>query len=249
MQETGDDSQLVQFWLQQHQRERRTFSRRERVLRAVRKLTQGDAYILNLGCGVGAYSFHLEREFGIAKIVSLDISSNCLLTGKQHYDISLPVRADALFIPFRDKSFDIVILSEVIEHIVEQGQLQNEISRVTKDNGYLVLTTSPLKSDILFSVVRKIKEKQLFGFHEEKEHVAVQHPSDIRRRLEGCGFNMLEEGYWNLLHLRSIQSLLSIPILGTLIERIDDRLGFLSCLCTDFICIAEKRRDADVSSD
>lgn len=248
MKEIKDDSQLVQFWLYQHQRERRTFSRRERVLHAVRTITRGNDCILNLGCGVGAYSFLLEQEFGDARIVSLDISRNCLRTGKQHFDISLPVRADALYIPFRDKSFDVVILSEVIEHIIEQSQLIKEISRVTKDGGYLVLTTSPLKSDIFYSLVRKIKEKKLFGFHEEKEHVAVQHPSDIRGRLEECSFNVLEEGYWNLFHLRSIQTLLSIPLLGTLIERVDDKLGFPSRLCTDYICIAAKGRRTDCSS-
>jgi ubiquinone/menaquinone biosynthesis C-methylase UbiE len=197
---------------------------------------------LNLGCGVGAYSFLLEQEFSDARIVSLDISNNCLNIGRQHYNISLPVRADALYVPFKAASFDIVILSEVIEHIVEQSQLVNEVSRVIKGGGYLVLTTSPLKSDIFYSAVQKMKKKKFFGLHEEKEHVAVQHPSDIRRRLEERNFNILEEGYWNLLHLRSIQSLLSIPLIGTLIELADDRLGFLSRLCTDFICVAKKER-------
>ena len=247
MAEIEDDSRLVQFWLQQQQRERRTFSRRDRVLGAVRRLARAQDRILNLGCGVGAYSYYLSQELAGARIVSLDISHNCLKLGIERYDITTPVMANALYIPFSDKTFDIVVFSEVIEHIVEQEQLLGEIGRVTADGGHLVLTTSPIKSDLLYSVVQLLKRWHLFGLHLEQEHVAVQHPADIRRRLEGCGFSLLQVSYWNVLHLRSMNFLMNIPLLGTLIERVDDRLGFLSRLCTDFACIARKEGGVDAA--
>jgi dolichol-phosphate mannosyltransferase len=52
------------------------------------------------------------------------------------------VQANGMVLPFRDQEFDCVICSEVIEHIPnEDGKLINELTRVLKPGGTLVLGT------------------------------------------------------------------------------------------------------------
>ena len=48
--------------------------------------------------------------------------------------------------PFNDKSFDVVVASEIIEHIYDTDKLLQEFNRILKDNGFLVITTPNLAS-------------------------------------------------------------------------------------------------------
>lgn len=235
------------FWLEnleRNLRDKRYRRRRDIVLRHLRKLGVADDYILNLGCGIGAISHFITQEFADARPVSLDMSSNSLNVGKKHYNLSLPVKADALHLPFEDGTFNVVLMMEIIEHIKEQEQFLGEANRVTKDGGFLILTTSPIKSDIFYSLAYWVKGKELFGFSKRRaarEHVAEQHPRELKRNLEGVGFEILSIKYWNVLHLLSIPQLMNIPVLSNLILAVDNRLGILYRLCTDIVCVAKKR--------
>jgi ubiquinone/menaquinone biosynthesis C-methylase UbiE len=241
MRETEDD-----FWAENLERnlsDKRYWRRRDNVLRYLRGVFGSGSYLLNVGCGIGAFSYYVEQEFGEARPVSLDMSSNSLKTGKKQYNLSLPVKANALCLPFRDRTFDVILMMEIIEHIREQEQFLSEASRAVKDGGYLIVTTSPIKSDIFYTMAYWIKGKELFGFSKRRasrEHVAEQHPEQLKKNLEKTGFKVLKMKYWNVLHLLSIPQLMRIPHLSSLIVMIDDRLGFLSRLCTDVACVAKK---------
>jgi len=49
--------------------------------------------------------------------------------------------ADAADLPFEDKSFDVVICRELIEHVSDEQKVYSEIKRVLKPEGYLLITT------------------------------------------------------------------------------------------------------------
>ena len=96
--------------------------------------------VLDLGCGEGRHSISLWIT-ARARIVGLDLSHADLLTaqgrkadfdvtdeGEQHY-LSF-TQASGLELPFRANSFDIVICSEVLEHIPQYRLILDEISRV-----------------------------------------------------------------------------------------------------------------------
>jgi ubiquinone/menaquinone biosynthesis C-methylase UbiE len=51
------------------------------------------------------------------------------------------IAADVQQIPFADESFDYVVSSEVIEHVIEPEKAIHEMCRVLKRGGYLALTT------------------------------------------------------------------------------------------------------------
>jgi len=234
------------FWqenLERNQSDKRYWRRRDNVLRCLKELSVGDARILNIGCGIGAASHFIEQEFHNAAPVSLDMSSNSLIVGKNYYNLRYPVMANALYLPFNNETFEIVLMMEVIEHIREQDRLLSEATRVLKKGGNLIITTSPIKSDILYSFTYWIKRKELFGFSVRRasvEHVAEQHPSELKCNLEKHGLKVRKMKYWNGLHLISIPPLMKIPLLSSLIVGVDDKLGVLNRLCTDIVCVAQK---------
>lgn len=108
-----------------------------------------DEVILDIGCGTGRIAYKL-LEMG-CKVVGLDFSEESLRMCKSRCgesnlckdDVYL-VRGDACRLPLKDNLFDKCISSEVLEHIpseVERSKMIQEVRRVLKPGGKLVLTT------------------------------------------------------------------------------------------------------------
>lgn len=97
---------------------------------------------LDCGCATGGYARALA-ESGAALTVGIDLDGTQLATarrlatadGRVHF-----TAASAQELPFPDCTFDGVLLSEVLEHVADEGATLAEIRRVLRPNGYLVLS-------------------------------------------------------------------------------------------------------------
>jgi|SRR6185295_885204 len=94
----------------------------------------GDS-ILDLGCGYGAYGLALAAAG--RQSVGCDVNMSYLASASSS---GLPVVAVDSVLPFPDRSFDTVILLEVIEHVPELEGILREAFRVARRN---VLVTVP----------------------------------------------------------------------------------------------------------
>jgi SAM-dependent methyltransferase len=103
-------------------------------------LKHGGQTILDLGCGYGAYSIAIMKEG--RSCVGCDINIQYLKTAVSS---GLPVVAAEGTLPFPDKSFDTVLLFEVIEHVPSIEALLKEAFRVARRN---VLVTVPNAEDL-----------------------------------------------------------------------------------------------------
>jgi SAM-dependent methyltransferase len=107
--------------------------------------------ILDLGCARGKYGVLLSRE---NTAVGLDNCAKRLFHIKPDGTISKDsavfkgykgiLIGDATNIPLADGSMDIVLSTEVIEHIVEVRSYMKEINRVMRMNGKLIISTPNL---------------------------------------------------------------------------------------------------------
>jgi len=90
---------------------------------------------LDVGSGWGTI-YYLLKELG-SNVSALDIEnpSNIEEDRFQNHDIN---NCDSL--PQTDCSLDVVICSEVIEHIEEPNRLINEIYRILRSNGFAIIT-------------------------------------------------------------------------------------------------------------
>ncbi|MEM2704402.1 MAG: class I SAM-dependent methyltransferase, partial [Candidatus Bathyarchaeia archaeon] len=99
--------------------------------------------ILDIGCGKGLWGYLMkcEKQGDKAYCIGLDISIDYLKFVKRHNIYDDLILADASNLPFRAKSFDIVIASEIIEHLQrDKGfKLLNEIDAICK--GKAIITT------------------------------------------------------------------------------------------------------------
>lgn len=100
----------------------------------VAELAGNSTRILEIGCGWGRNLPSFRTAIG------LDISLPFLKTARNYVSNDL-VLGDANALPFRDGTFELVIMTEVIEHLDEPSMVLREIRRVLVSQGRLVLST------------------------------------------------------------------------------------------------------------
>jgi 2-polyprenyl-3-methyl-5-hydroxy-6-metoxy-1,4-benzoquinol methylase len=117
--------------------------------------------LLDAGCGTGLFS---KRAVDLgAKVTSLDIGKKLLdETGKK--TMSQKIVADICNIPFVTESFDIVISSECIEHTLNPENAVNEMCRVLKKKGILVITTPNRTWHFAVTIANLLKLRPYEGY-------------------------------------------------------------------------------------
>lgn len=96
--------------------------------------------ILDLGCGVGSFANFLYTN-GI-DVVGFDIIKNPIKVGLAEGKVPL-LLARGENIPFKDGTFDIILLFDMIEHLWKEKSQEEallEMNRVLKDDGMIILT-------------------------------------------------------------------------------------------------------------
>ena len=93
--------------------------------------------ILDLAAGTGASSIPLAKKG--AKVTAADFSDGMLEEGRRRHPELHFVKADALKLPFQDKSFDVVTISFGLRNTVDYDTALREMLRVTRPGGRLVI--------------------------------------------------------------------------------------------------------------
>jgi ubiquinone/menaquinone biosynthesis C-methylase UbiE len=106
----------------------------------VHSLGRREGAALDVGCGDGRLTLELRAR----RIVGADVSPVALERARTRVaqrDIELVELTPGAVLPFEDNSFDLVLLAETIEHVVDVQSLLSEVRRVLRPGGELALTT------------------------------------------------------------------------------------------------------------
>lgn len=120
------------------------------LLMALEKMKPLVKTCLDAGCGYGFVSFQLAKH-GL-NITALDSDHKRLSVAKKLNQILLPsvnfLKGSIYQLPFKDESFDLVVCLEVLEHLKNDKKALQEISRVTKNGGYTVISFPQYQQNI-----------------------------------------------------------------------------------------------------
>lgn len=144
--------------------------------------------ILELGAADGSFLNLLSQSLN-GKPAGLDIAADSTGLIKAH-DFN-----DKL--PYPDKSFDLVIALEVIEHLYDTDFFLDEIRRVLKPKGYLILSTPNLAS-------LSNRLKLLFGRYPKNLEYSRQGAGHIHLYTHQILNQQVKSHHFNLLKLSSV---------------------------------------------
>jgi SAM-dependent methyltransferase len=88
--------------------------------------------VIDVGCGKKPY----RDMFNYSEYIGVDIENQ----GHSHKNEEIDVYYDGRSLPFSQNHFDIVLCSQVLEHVFEPEKFLNELNRVCKKGGKLILT-------------------------------------------------------------------------------------------------------------
>ncbi len=122
----------------------RQYTHRTKYQSIINKINQGEN-VLDVGCGDGVLPILLtEKGFDVT---ACDISEPNIVNAKKMAEekgFSDKIKflvADAEHLPFKDKSFDVVISSHVLEHLPDFDKGLFEIKRVMKKRALIAMPT------------------------------------------------------------------------------------------------------------
>jgi SAM-dependent methyltransferase len=146
---------------------------------------EGRQGIVDIGCGSSRIILDLPDAVGV------DILQNKLRWLRAHHRRLVRGRCEGL--PFRDGSFDTVINSEVIEHVPDAPEIWNEMWRVLRPGGTLILGT-PDYSRWLWWLLEWIYGLLLPGAYAH-EHITHFTRQELTARLRAWGYEILDCRY------------------------------------------------------
>lgn len=153
-------------------------------------MTEGSSYhtrlrIIKRMCSVPMFSLSVgSKETRMANInLDIDVKSSPDIVGT------------AAYLPFKDKAFERILFSDVIEHLPSSDEIPalREICRVLKVGGELILSTP---NDVLLYTILDVARYIMTHRHYKKDYICYL--------LENCGFEIesgfTAGGYWDCLN-------------------------------------------------
>lgn len=117
--------------------------------------------ILDLGCGDGALAKRILEAHGEQEaLMGVDLAVNHLKRAKARLPKGAFVLADAEALPFTDHAFDLVICSELLEHLINPSKAVSEISRVSRR---YALVTIPTPSSSWLARLLSLVDRERFS--------------------------------------------------------------------------------------
>jgi ubiquinone/menaquinone biosynthesis C-methylase UbiE len=152
---------IEKWFINRETHSKKVIERAERLLKHIDIKPGHD--LLEIGCGSGPVSNHISKKY-MAKVVGTDVDEDQITLARNNSkdlkNVTFMV-SDATDLPFKNKSFDIVLSINVLHHISNWMDALKEINRVLRNGGYLVL------AELLFTKwsqgIGRLYSKQVYG--------------------------------------------------------------------------------------
>lgn len=109
-------------------------------------------------------------------------------------DFIADVSYDITQIPEKDAQFDLIICYHILEHVVDDIKAMNELFRVLKPNGTVLIQT-PFKDGEIYEDYAITSESERLIHFGQEDHVRIYSVDGLKKRLESVGFSIIVNQY------------------------------------------------------
>ena len=134
------------------------------VLAEVKKINPES--ILDVGCGEG-FTLRKIKDLGIGKkLEGIEYLDRAIQLGKEQ-NPDIHIKQGSIYkLPYKDNSFDLVICTEVLEHLEEPEKALQELIRVSRKNLLLTVPNEPF-----FMLAQFLRGKNWSRWGNDIEHI------------------------------------------------------------------------------
>lgn len=125
-------------WRNQLQREAELLLQRIKAYPLFTKKTK----VLDVGCGSGDLGGTIKERFQ-SEIHGIEINPEAINNSKKRGILVKKADIEDKW-PYKDREFDVVTATEIIEHVVNPDHFLREARRVLKKDGHIIITTPNL---------------------------------------------------------------------------------------------------------
>jgi len=162
--------------------------------------------LLDLGCGFGRHAYEGLRRG--ARVVACDLSETELKDVRATFEamhlageappqgMAVTTSADATALPYPDGTFDRIIASEVLEHILDDLGALRELTRVLRPGGAIAVTVPTfLPEQICWRLSDQYHAPAAIG-----GHVRIYTKTEVRAKLRAVGLQPTRSHREHSLH-------------------------------------------------
>jgi ubiquinone/menaquinone biosynthesis C-methylase UbiE len=158
--------------------------------------------MLDVGCGEGRHIFGVMQDYPQMKCVGLDMDNASLNKAEEGYQyfesISNAgaefVKGSAYSLPFPDESIDLIVCSEVLEHLHEYNDAVVEIHRVLKPGGKFYASVPASWPEKVCWSLSKDYQNQPGG------HLRIFNQLELVSEIKESGFKFLSSEKFHSIH-------------------------------------------------
>ncbi|MEK9169958.1 MAG: class I SAM-dependent methyltransferase [Patescibacteria group bacterium] len=141
--------------------------------------------ILDAGCGEGFTLARLKNNRIGERLEGIEYSLEAISLGKKMYPSISIKQGDIYALPYNDNSFDLVICSEVLEHLEHPEKALTEVIRVSKKYCLLSVPNEPF-----FMISNFLRGKNLSRWGNDIEHINHWSKTSFEKFVKESGLNI-----------------------------------------------------------
>jgi SAM-dependent methyltransferase len=162
--------------------------------------------VLDYGCGRARLTGMLAEHLPDAAMTGADISPVALELAASAFPGAEYVAIEEVRVPLADRSFDLIVLADVIEHVADAAATAAELARLLRPGGYVIATTPCANAASiawLFNALAGGFEPTPDGYGrfatDEPAHLRRLRSRDVRRLLADAGLHTVATRWWGHL--------------------------------------------------
>ncbi len=175
-----------------------------------RRYGRRGARLLEVGSGLGHLTGQLSGWF---EAYGMDLNHWAVKQSKQFAEAASLQTASAQELPYKNDSFNVIIIKHIVEHLPDPAKAIREIARVTEKGGILILATPNLGS-----LLKPWKGEKWIGY-QDPTHISLKQPEEWLGLIEDAGFTPIKifsDGFWDVPYIRYVPKQIQKLLFGSL---------------------------------